>query len=378
MNTQKNNGSQQKYLFHVDLDCFFAAVEMRENPSLKGKPVLVGANKETKKGVVVTCNYQAREYGVHSGMSALEALTLCPEAICVSKQYNLYGQVSENIMDILATYSNKFRKASIDEAYLDLTKKVNTQYQGNPIPLAQKIKEEIYAAEGITCSIGIGPTIAIAKMATAQNKPDGITYVQKKELKEFLSPLPASQVNGIGPKTAKKLKQKHSIETIGEIIALGTKYKMIRKLGELGDFFYQLISGEGRTTVQPKDSQATKSISKGKTFYGQSPNGELLTAEKVLPRLINHVHKRLVKKKFRFKTVTLEVRFQNDFKTIRKSRSFLAANNKKERITKASFALLQEIKRTNKPIRKVTLRLSNFMKHDPKQKSIADYLEAFN
>ncbi|MBD3193146.1 MAG: DNA polymerase IV [Candidatus Heimdallarchaeota archaeon] len=374
MKPQKNDSSQPKFLFHVDLDCFFAAVEMREDPSLQGKPVLVGGNKETKRGVVVTCNYEARKYGVHSGMSALEALTLCPDAVCVSKQYALYGKVSKNIMSILASYSEKFRKASIDEAYLDLTEKVNTEFQGNPILLAQKIKEAIFTAEGITCSIGIGSTVAIAKMATAQNKPNGITHVLSEKLKEFLAPLPVSRVNGIGPKTAKKLKEKHSIETIGDIITLGTKYEMIRKLGGLGNFFYKLISGEGRTTVQPRDSQATKSISKGKTFYGESQNGERLTAEEVLPRLINNVHRRLVNKKFRFKTVTLEVRFQNDLNTTSKSKSFLAANDDKQRITKTSFALLQEIKKMNEPIRKVTVRLSNFMKQDPKQKSIVDYL----
>lgn len=372
------NQFDKEFIFHVDLDCFFAAVEMREDPSLVGKPVIVGGDKETKRGVVTTCNYEARKFGIHSGMSAMKAIELCPEVICVQKgKYELYREVSDNVMTILSSYTEHFRSGSIDEAYLNLTQEVFQNHNGNPIPLAEEIKNEIYKAEKITCSIGIGPNTTIAKIATSQNKPNGVTYVPKEDIKKFLTPLPIRRISGIGPKTAERLKRKHDLETIGEIIALETEHAMIRKFGDLGKFFYRVISGEGRTIIKPNNSFGAKSISKGRTFYSSMRDGEPLTAEQIIPNLIDNVHERLTKKFFRFRTVTLEVRLQNGFKDINKSKSFLAANDDKERIIISINELLDEIRKTfpGEPIRKVAVRVSNFEKFDPNQKSITDYFK---
>lgn len=366
----------RNFLFHVDLDCFFAAVEVREQPSLKGFPVIVGGDKESKRGVVTTCTYEARKFGVHSGMSIVEALKLCPESICINRgHYSLYREVSDSVMTILSSYTDEFRCASIDEAFLNVTKIINEEFNGNPLPLAEEIKKEIFETEGITCSIGIGPNTTIAKMATSQNKPDGITYIPKEKIKEFLEPLPVRRISGIGPKSAEYLKKKHGVETLGQIMTLETEYEMIRKYGSLGKFFYRVITGEGRTSLTPNDYFGAKSISKGRTFYGYVEDGEPITAEKLLPKLIDQVHERLTKRFFRFKTVTLEIKLQNNFKNINKSRSFLAANDDKERITSTVFELLEEFRNTHKdePIRKVAVRVSNFEKWDPNQKSIADY-----
>ncbi|MHA1556208.1 MAG: DNA polymerase IV [Candidatus Heimdallarchaeota archaeon] len=367
---------ERNFLFHVDLDCFFAAVEVREQPSLKGLPVIVGGDKESKRGVVTTCTYEARKFGVHSGMSILEALNLCPESICIRRgNYSLYREVSDSVMAILSSYTEEFRCASIDEAYLNLTKIINEEFNGNPLPLAEEIKKEIFETEGITCSIGIGSNTTIAKMATSQNKPNGITFIPKEKIKGFLKPLPVRRISGIGPKSAEHLKQKHGVETIGQIMKLETEYEMIRKYGSLGKFFFRVISGEGRTTLKPNDYYGAKSISKGRTFYGYLEDGEPITAEKLLPKLIDQVHERLIKRFFRFKTVTLEIKLQNSFKNLNKSRSFLAANDDKERITSTVFELLEDFRNTHKdePIRKVAVRVSNFEKRDSKQKSITDF-----
>ncbi|MHA1354981.1 MAG: Y-family DNA polymerase, partial [Candidatus Heimdallarchaeota archaeon] len=344
--------------FHVDLDCFYAAVEMREDPTLVGKPIIVGGDKETKRGVVLTCNYEARKFGLHSGMPVRKALELCPEALCVSSHRSMYKEVSQSIMSILSSYTDAFRSASIDEAYLNLTKEVYENYNGDPIPLAQEIKDEIFEEERITCSIGIGPNTSIAKIATSQNKPDGITYVRKEDIKDFLYPLNVRRLSGIGPKSATSLKNKHSIETIGQIIDIGT-------------------SGQGRTVVEPSNSYGVKSISRGRTFYGSVKDGEPVTAESLLPKLIENVHDRLKKRLFRFKTVTLEVKLQKGLRTLNRSRSFLAANDDKERITITAFELLNEVKKQHpkQPIRKIAIRVSNFERLDPQQKTLAEFFK---
>lgn len=365
----------RQFIFHVDLDCFFAAVEMREDPSLVGKPIIIGGNKETKRGVAFTCNYEARKYGIHSGMPARKALELCPDLLCVKSRHSLYGEISETIMDIISSYTDNFRRASVDEAYLNLTKEVVEEYQGYPLPLAKEIKKEIYEAEKITCSIGIGPNTTIAKIATGRFKPDGITYVPREAIKRFLAPLKVSKISGIGPKSAESIKRKHGIETIGQIIAIEEEHEMIRKFGRLGKYFYRVITGEGRTNIIPNNDYSMKSISKGRTYKGQLDDGEPITAEKILPILIDKVHDRLIKRSFYYKTITLEARLQKNLQNLTRSKSFLSANDDKERLTTTIFDLLNEIKvKYNNPeLRKVAVRVSNFIKKDTAQKSITDY-----
>lgn len=375
-NTPIETTDTKQFIFHVDLDAFYAAVEMREDPSLVGKPLMVGGDKATKRGVVITCNYEARRYGIRSGMSTREAIELCPEIICVRKKHmDLYRNVSDNIMSILNSYTEHFRSASIDEAYLNLTNEVENEYCGYPIPLAELIKNEIFEEEKITCSIGIGPNTAIAKIATGRNKPNGITYVPRTSVKRFLYPLPVKAISGIGTKSAESLKRKHGIDKIGQIIEIGSEHEMIRKFGRLGSFFYRIISGKGRTTIQPSSSYGVKSISRGRTFHGQMFDGEQIPVEMILPKLIDNVHERLIKKNFRYKTVTLDVRFQDNFLNITRSRSFQTANDDKERLDSTIYEILDEINRDfNKAkIRKVAVRVSNLVSYDPKQKTITDY-----
>lgn len=367
--------NQRQFIFHVDLDAFFAAVEMREDPSLIGKPVSVGGNPETKRGVVLTCNYEARKYGIHSGMPAQKAFELCPHLICVKGKHSLYHEVSDSIMDILASFTDNFRSASIDEAYLNLTNEIENEYHGYPIPLAKEIKKEIYETEKITCSIGIGPNTTIAKIATGRFKPNGITYVPREAIKRFLAPLKISKISGIGPKSSESIKRKYGVERIGQIIEIEEEHEMIRKFGRLGKFFYRVINGIGRTNIIPNNDYSMKSISKGRTFIGQFDDGEPITAEKIIPKLIDQVHERLTKRSFYYKTVTLEARLQKNFQNLTRSRSFLTANDDKERFVSTIYELLDEIKiqYKNPELRKVAVRLSNFLKKDVAQKSITDY-----
>ena len=376
--TKKTQQREGQFLYHVDLDCFFAAVEIREDPELAGKPVAVGGNRETRRGVITSCNYIARKFGLHAGMPINKALDLCPDLICTGRHHSLYRDVSDNIMSILSSYTDEIRVASIDEAYLNLTSEVENEYDGDPLPLAKQMKTEINEAEQINSSIGIGPNTTIAKIATGEAKPDGIKFVPPEKIIDFLTPLSVRKMSGIGPKTTERLKRRHGIETIGQIIAIGDEVEILRKFGDLGKFFYRIISGRGRTIINPINTYGAKSISNGRTFWGQMDDGEQVTPEKILPKLIDSVHDRLVKKNFKYKTITLAVRLQDNFQNINRSRSFLAANDDKERIKTTVYEILDEVKHAhnNAPIRKVAVRVSNFTKQDPLQKTITEFFKS--
>jgi DNA polymerase IV (DinB-like DNA polymerase) len=371
--SSQNELENESYIFHIDLDCFFAAIEMREEPTLLGKPVIVGGNKETKRGVVCTCNYKAREYGISSGMSIYKALSLCPEAVCVHRSFKLYRKVSENIMDILNSYTNQFIQASIDEAYLNVTSLIKEQYDNDPLALAKEIKEKVHEKEQITCSIGIGPNKTIAKIATSQNKPDGITRVAKSEILEFLYPLPINRISGIGPKTTTWLKKQHKIETIGDIIDIGSEYELIRKFGRFGKFFYKVISGQGKIELLPTSKPRRKSISKGRTFYRRTKDGEKITADSVLETLVDTLMEKIKEKKIRYRVITVEVKYQQNLQVRSKSCSFLTANDDKHRLISTSKQLLEDLKTPDKEIRKVAVRLSKLEQTSKKQTLLDDF-----
>ena len=202
---QEVNFSEKEQVFdsiilYMDLDAFFASVEIRENPSLAGKPMMVGGNPETKQGVVSTCSYEARKYGIHSGMPAAQATKLCPDIIMVRGSFSLYKQVSDNIMSIVKHYSPEMKVAGNDEAYLNLTDVVADYKEAKR--LAVELKDDIYASEGLTCSIGIAPTKILAKIASDTDKPDGLVVVKPLEISEFLAPHKITIIPGIGKKSA--------------------------------------------------------------------------------------------------------------------------------------------------------------------------------
>lgn len=207
---------KNKIIMHVDMDAFFAAVEEGGHPEFKGMPIIVGADpKEGRgRGVVSSASYEARKFGVKSGMPISRAWKLCPEAVYLPVNYGLYAKVSSEIMGILRKYAGKFERWGIDEAFLDVTSKVRDYEEAEA--LARKIKNEIFEKEGLTCSIGIGPNKLVAKMASDFQKPDGSTVVKEEAVEKFLAPLPVRKLLWVGRKTEQKLK-KIGIKTIGDL-----------------------------------------------------------------------------------------------------------------------------------------------------------------
>ena len=194
------NNSNRRITFHVDMDSFFASVEIREKPELKGLPVIVGARpKEGKgRGVVSTCSYEARKYGIRSAMPISQAYRLCPRAVFLPVNMRLYSEVSARVMRLLRKFSEKFQQVSVDEAYLVPGPEICNFEEAAVYGL--KIKDEVQKQEGVTCSVGIGPNKLIAKIASGFQKPDGLTVVRPEDVKEFLFPMPVSKIPGIGDK----------------------------------------------------------------------------------------------------------------------------------------------------------------------------------
>jgi DNA polymerase IV (DinB-like DNA polymerase) len=207
---------KKRVIFHLDMDHYYTAVEERERPEIKGKPVVVGSDpKEGKgRGVVSTSNYEARKLGIRSGMPISHAWKLCPSAVFLPPNFPLYIKVSDDIMAIAQKYADKFEQWGIDEAFLDVSSKASTPAEAEP--LALRIKQEIKDKTGLTCSIGVGPNKLIAKVASDYHKPDGLTIVGEAEAEAFLAPLPARKLLWVGRKTEAKLKEM-GVNTIGEL-----------------------------------------------------------------------------------------------------------------------------------------------------------------
>ncbi len=345
---------QHRIIFHVDMDQFFAAVEEQLRPELKGKPVVVGADPKGGKGrgVVSTCNYEARKYGIKSGMPITRAWKLCPEATFLPLNIPLYLQVSSRIMNILRSHSQKFESWGLDEAFLDMSSRVENIGQAKE--LALQIKKEIYEKEGLTCSIGMGPNKLIAKMASDMQKPDGLTVVEEKNVKAFLEPLEVDKLLWVGRKTARKLNEL-GIKTIGDLARYDPSI-LVDKFGMLGTQLYLYAQGQDRSEVGFEGE--AKSIGRNITFEKDTSDWDLVL--KVLYRLCEAVHKELDQNRFLFKTVTITVRYEN-FETHTHSRTLPFLTSRLEDIKKTANELLQPYLRPERKIRLIGARVSSLV-----------------
>jgi DNA polymerase IV (DinB-like DNA polymerase) len=343
-----------RVIFHVDMDQFFAAVEEQLRPELKGKPVVVGADPKSGKGrgVVSTCNYEARKYGIRSGMPITRAWKLCPEATFLPLNIPLYIQVSSRIMNVLKSYSEKFESWGLDEAFLDVSSRVENIEQAKE--LASQIKKEIYEKEGLTCSIGIGPNKLIAKIASDMQKPDGVTIVEEKDVKAFLDPLDVDRLLWVGKKTARKLNEL-GIKTIGDLARYDPSV-LVDKFGILGTQLYLYAQGQDRSEVGFEGE--VKSIGRNITFEKDTSDWDLVL--KVLYRLCEAVHKELDENRFLFKTVTITVRYEN-FETHTHSKTLPFLTSRLEDIKKTANELLQPYLRPERKIRLVGARVSSLV-----------------
>ena len=358
--------NDRQIVLHVDMDSFFASVEVREHPELRGLPVVVGANPRGGKGrgVVSTCSYEAREYGIHSAMPVSQAYKLCPEAAFMPVNMKLYVQVSGNVMEIMKGFSEKFQQYSVDEAFLVPGPDIRNFEEAAITAL--RIKDEILKQERITCSVGIGPNKLVAKVASKYQKPDGLTVVRPEDVRDFLFPLNVSKIPGIGEKTAEYLKLM-GITRVEEL-ANSDIQRLSERFGKMGLWMKQVAYGLDFSEVKEWD-EPIKSISRSGTF--KEDTNDPIKIAGFLELLAESVHRALLRDKFFFKVVTLKVRF-DDFSTYTRSKTISVWTSDIFVIKRVAMQLLSEFIGKQK-IRLVGVGVSRLRERDERQTLITDF-----
>ena len=362
-------GALLRIIMHLDMDAFYTSVEQRENPSIKGKPVIVGADPRGGKGrgVVAGCSYEARKFGVHSAQPISQAYRLCPEGVYLRPNYELYDEASEQVMQILGPYAAKLEQISIDEAFMDLTEKVADFDQASL--LATRIKQGIKEKTGLTCSIGIAPNKSVAKIASDFKKPDGLTIVPPEKVREFLAPLPVSKISGIGKKSSEVLKQL-GINSIADLASTHPA-KLTDTFGKYGNRLWQVANGIDEEEVIA--SYPIRSISSERTF--EEDVADMQKVLDVFNSLIDDVHARTVQQKMLFRTVGIKVRLE-DFTTFTRARSHARYTNEKGLMQDYVRVLFSEFETSRKKIRLVGVRVSNLRAADRAQETILNWAQS--
>ncbi len=342
-----------RIIIHVDLDAFFPSVEMRENPELRGKPVIVGADpKEGKgRGVVASASYEARKFGIRSGMPISRAWKLCPQGVYIRPNFDLYTKVSNNIMKILRNYADKFEQYGIDEAFLDVSNRVRDFEEARE--LAETIRREVFDKEKLTCSIGIASNKLLAKIASDYRKPYGLTIVKEDDVERFLSGLKVRKLPGVGPKTEIRLKEM-KIKTIGDL-AKARLDDLIKVFGVVwGTRLHESARGIDESEVQ--EEYEIKSIGREFTFEEDTNDRNLVF--KTIDDLAEEIYDELMENRFYFKTVNVKIRYE-DFDTHTHAKSLFFPTNSVDTIKNIAKKLTLPFLQANKKIRLIGVRVSN-------------------
>lgn len=242
-------------VLHVDCDCFFAAVEMRDQPHLSNVPLAIGGSSD-RRGVISTCNYPARKFGVRSAMASAHALRLCPDLVLMPGNMDKYKRASKQVMEILKPYGIDFQQVSVDEAYIELPA------TSNPIEVARQIQHRITAEVGITVSVGVAPNKFLAKVASDWRKPSGLFVIKEDEVLDFVSQLPVGKIPGVGPKSVERL-SRYGIENCADLQKLEHKF-LLDRFGQFGELLFQRSRGRDERVVAQRHER--KSISVERTF----------------------------------------------------------------------------------------------------------------
>ncbi|UCG01086.1 MAG: DNA polymerase IV [Candidatus Heimdallarchaeota archaeon] len=345
-------------IIHVDLDAFFAAVHIKNHPFLRGYPVIIGANpqKGNGRGVVSTCSYEARRFGLHSAMPISQAYKLCPHGVYICSgtpiSFSHYHEESEKVMTILLKYTDIFQNAGVDEAYLDVTK-VWSDYGSTPKSIAETIQTEIQNQLSLPVSLGVAETKSIAKIASDLGKPNGITLVHNSELDRIIYNLPARKIVGIGKKTEQQL-QKKGIVTIGDIASL-SREKAYLLMGDHGLYLRKVALGNNYRSVGYSHN-GRKSIGSERTFGKDQNDWDFI--ENTVDQIVSRLSGRLKKNNLLTRTISIKIRFQG-FITYTRSFSFQNFLSDEKTIFKTAIKLLEEFKSSSKKVRLIGVRVTS-------------------
>ncbi len=351
----------QATILHVDMDAFFASVAERDNPELKGKAVVIGMGA---RGVVSAANYEARKFGIHSAMPVGRARRLAPHAIFLPVDMARYQEVSEHVMEIFHSFTPWVEPISLDEAFLDVTGSQKLLGTGREIAVA--IRKKVEEQEGITCSVGIAPSKFIAKLASANCKPNGMLEITSDRILTFLHPLPIQAMWGVGPKTAEVL-ERLGLRTIEDIAKL-PRATLIRALGEAnGASLYELAWGRDYRDVTPEEPD--RSISAAETFAQDLDNPEEILTEFL--RLTERATARLRDRDLFAKTISIKVRFA-DFSTINRSKTLPLPIDSTHDVYDVVKGLYQALRIERARLRLVGVSLENLSEGAPHQMMLGE------
>lgn len=285
------------------MDCFFAAVEEREQPELKGKPIVVGSDPKggLGRGIVATCNYAARRFGLRSAMPISTAFRLCPRAVFLRPRFPLYSQASRRVMAILHSYADRLEPAGIDEAYLDVSSSKTFEAA---LSRARALQDEVRRKERLSCSIGVAPNKLVAKLASDHRKPGGLTVVIDKRVQEFLDPKPVGCLRGVGPKT-RALLEAMGFDTVQSLRA-ASREKLSGELGRFGEALWRQARGIDERPVDPLHEQ--KSIGREETFGVDTDDVD--GVRETLLACVRQVREDMLGEGFWARTLTVKVRFE--------------------------------------------------------------------
>ena len=340
-------------IIHIDMDAFFAAVEIRDNPKLKGKPVIIGSDPRQTggRGVVATCSYEARAFGIHSAMSSKEAYERCPQAVFISGNYEKYKAVGLQIRSIFKRYTDLIEPMSIDEAYLDVTE--NKLGIKSAVKIARLIQQDIWHELRLTASAGISYNKFLAKMASDYQKPHGLTVILPDQAQDFLKQMDIAKFHGVGKKTVERLHEM-GIYTGADLLDV-SEVTLIDRFGRLGFDLYRKARGIHNSPV--KANRIRKSIGKEKTY------GKILQVEedirKELTLLSEKVAHNLSQQGKAGKIIILKIRYA-DFSTLTRRKSLPQATQDASQISQTALQLYEELAEKEKGIRLLGVTVTGF------------------
>jgi DNA polymerase-4 len=338
-------------IVHLDMDAFYASVEQRDDPALRGRPVAVGGRPD-QRGVVAAASYEARTFGVRSAMPMARALRLCPELVIVHPDFERYRQVSRQVMELLRACTPLVEPLSLDEAYLDVTE--NNWNEPLATNVAKRLKRDIREATQLTASAGVAPNKFLAKIASGYRKPDGLTVIPPERVEAFLQDLPVEALWGVGPVTARKLRAA-GIEKLVQIRTVDLE-TLRTTVGSLADWLLQLSHGDDPRAVVP--DRASKSSSTENTYAEDLVELEAIRAE--LDRMARENAEWLTRRRLEARTVTIKVRYA-DFTTITRSHTLSRATSDADVIASWAKDLAARTDAGQRPVRLLGVRVQGLV-----------------
>ena len=346
-NSAPDGAPPPRKIIHVDMDAFFASVEQRDNPDLRGRPVAVGGGH---RGVVAAASYEARVFGVRSAMPSVTASRRCPDLVFVKPRFEAYREVSQQIRAIFADYTDLIEPLSLDEAYLDVSE--DRHGLGSARAIAEAIRARIREETQLTASAGVSYCKFVAKLASDQNKPDGLCVIRPEQAQRYIASLAVGRFHGIGPKTAERL-EAMGIKTGADLQQLSLD-ELKGRFGSSGDWYWRICRGLDDRPV--RGSRQAKSVSAERTFNEDYSNPEELHRE--LDRVAGLAWQRIARHETAGRTVTLKVKY-SDFQLISRARSFVDPIADEAAFTAAGHLLLSQLLPVPRGVRLLGLGLSN-------------------